>query len=328
MPNHNRILVTGSAGFIGYHLSKNLMEYGYEVVGIDNINDYYDVKLKYSRLINLKKFDDYKHFKIDLKNFNKLQEIVSKLKPKFVVHLAAQAGVRYSLKNPKAYIDNNINCFFNLLETCKKYKISNFIYASSSSVYGNANKKKFKEIDSTDDPRSLYAATKKTNEIIAKSYENIYKINCTGLRFFTVYGPYGRPDMSLFNFTKNILENKKIEIYNKGNHIRDFTYVDDIVDGITKLLDKISKSGNKSKFNKIYNLGNGKPQKLSKYISIIEKELSKKSKKKYLNLQIGDVFKTSADISQAKKDFGYNPKTSIESGIPKFINWYKKFYGY
>lgn len=323
-----QILITGSAGFIGFHLSKNLTSRGYKVTGIDNINDYYDINLKLSRLKILKKNINYSHANFDLKNYNRLNKLISKLKPEFVIHLAAQAGVRYSLENPKAYIENNINCFFNILDVCKNNKVSNFIYASSSSVYGNKNLNKFKESNSTDNPMSLYAATKKTNEIIAKSYENIYRINTTGLRFFTVYGPYGRPDMSLFKFTKQIIENKEIEVFNNGKHIRDFTYIDDIVDGITKLLSKIYKSSNKKKFNKIYNLGNGNPQSLNEYIKIIEKELSKKSKKKYLKLQIGDVYKTSANISQAKKDFGYSPKISIKYGIPQFINWYKNYYGY
>lgn len=322
-----KFLITGSAGFIGYHLSKHLIQNEYEVIGIDNLNNYYDVNLKISRLRSLKKNPTYKHYNIDINNFDKLDKIFDKFKPTFVIHLAAQAGVRYSLKNPKAYIDNNIIGFFNILEQVKKYKVLNFIYASSSSVYGDSNKKNFKESDFTDDPMSLYAATKKTNEIIARSYLNVHKINCTGLRFFTVYGPYGRPDMSLFKFTENIVNNKKIEVFNNGNHIRDFTYIDDIIDGIIKLVNKIINSKDKSIFNKIYNLGNGNPQKLIKYIDIIEKELGKKSKKKFLKLQLGDVHKTSANILEAKKDFGYHPKTSIEIGIPKFISWYKDFYG-
>ena len=321
-----KIIITGSAGFIGYHLSTKLAKSGFEVFGIDNLNSYYDISLKKSRLKTLSQIKNYKHYIVDIRNFYKLNKLIKLIQPEYVIHLAAQAGVRYSITNPDEYIDNNLNGFYNILECSKNIKVKRFIYASSSSVYGSLNKKKFSEDSNTDNPKSLYAATKKSNELISTSYQNIFDVNCTGLRFFTVYGPFGRPDMALFKFTNNILNNQRIEVYNYGNHYRDFTYIDDIVDGIYKLLGKSISSKNVSKLNKIYNLGNGNPQKLSKYIEVIEKNLLKKAKIKFMKMQLGDVPRTSADITMAQKDFGYKPITSIYDGIPKFIKWYKSYY--
>lgn len=321
-----KIIITGSAGFIGYHLSTKLAKSGFEVFGIDNLNSYYDISLKKSRLKTLSQIKNYKHYIVDIRNFYKLNKLIKLIQPEYVIHLAAQAGVRYSITNPDEYIDNNLNGFYNILECSKNIKVKRFIYASSSSVYGSLNKKKFSEDSNTDNPKSLYAATKKSNELISTSYQNIFDVNCTGLRFFTVYGPFGRPDMALFKFTNNILKNQRIEVYNYGNHYRDFTYIDDIVDGIYKLLGKSISSKNVSKLNKIYNLGNGNPQKLSKYIEVIEKNLLKKAKIKFMKMQLGDVPRTSADITMAQKDFGYKPITSIYDGIPKFIKWYKSYY--
>ena len=290
MKNKN-YLITGSAGFIGFHLSKKLLSEGFNVLGVDNLNNYYDQRIKQDRNKILKKYKNYKFNKIDIKDYKKLDRIFRKNSIHGVVNLAAQAGVRYSLKNPRSYIENNINGFFNILELSKKYRIKKFIYASTSSIYGLQKKFPLKENFNTDNPIQLYAATKKSNELMATSYSHLYKMDTVGLRFFTVYGPWGRPDMALFKFTKNILKGKPIEIFNKGKHERDFTYVEDIVDGIHKII--ISK---KSKFgSKIFNIGNGKKIRLLKYVQLIEKNLNKKSKKKFLPLQKGDVIKTHSE---------------------------------
>ena len=315
-------IVTGSAGFIGFHLYLKLLKKGYQVIGIDNLNNYYDVKLKKDRNKILKQYRNYKFQKVDIKNSKKLDNIFQKKKIYCVVHLAAQAGVRYSLINPRSYIDNNILGFFNVLDTLKKYKVKRFIYASTSSIYGLQKKFPLKERFNTDNPIQLYAATKKSNEVMASSYSHLYKINTIGLRFFTVYGPWGRPDMALFKFTKNILKGKKINIFNKGKHIRDFTYVEDIVNGISKII--LSKKVNSG--SKIYNIGNGKKIPLMKYIRLIEKNLMKKSKKKFLSLQKGDVIKTHSDTTFLKKDYNYCPNTSVENGVKKFIEWYISYF--
>ena len=321
MKNKN-YLITGSAGFIGFHLSKKLLSEGFNVLGVDNLNNYYDQKIKQDRNKILKKYKNYKFNKIDIKDYKKLDRIFKKNSIYGVVNLAAQAGVRYSLKNPRSYIENNINGFFNILELSKKYRVKKFIYASTSSIYGLQKKFPLKENFNTDNPIQLYAATKKSNELMATSYSHLYKMDTVGLRFFTVYGPWGRPDMALFKFTKNIIKGKPIEVFNKGKHERDFTYVDDIVNGIFNIIIK-----KKSKFGaKIFNIGNGKKIKLLKYIQLIEKNLSRKSKKQFLPLQKGDVIKTHSDTKLIKKHYNYEAKTEVSYGVKKFIEWYVSYF--
>ena len=333
----SKILVTGSAGFIGFHLSIKLLNMGKEVVGIDNINNYYDPKLKNSRLKILKKYKSFNFYKIDIQNENKLKKVFIKNKIKYVINLAAQAGVRYSLINPKSYINTNIIGFYNILNLSRIYKVKHFVSASTSSVYGALKNLPFKESYSTDHPIQLYAATKKSNEIIAHSYSHIYNIPTTGLRFFTVYGPWGRPDMALFKFTKNILLKKKIEVFNFGKHTRDFTYVEDIVQGIIKSIYNIPKSNKNFNFKKpllsyssapftIYNIGNGKSVKLMKYIREIENYLKIKSKKKFLKLQKGDIQDTHSDLTKIKKKLNYKSTTSVKEGVKKFLDWYLLYY--
>ena len=317
------ILVTGAAGFIGYHLTKKILNKNKEVIGIDNINSYYDVSLKKDRINKLKKNKKFSFYKVDLSNYKKLNNIVKKNKIKIIVHLAAQAGVRYSIKNPRTYFKSNLEGFFNILEVSRHNKIKHLIYASTSSVYGDSKKFPLNENDRTDQPLSFYAATKKSNEIMAHSYSYIYKLPSTGVRFFTVYGPFGRPDMALFKFTKNIINNHPIELFNNGNHLRDFTYVDDIIDGIYSLINKQSK---KTIPYEIFNIGNGTPKKLLEYLKHIEKNLNKISKTKKLPLQVGDVVKTHSNINKLKKYTGYKPKTNIKNGISRFIEWYKDYY--
>mgnify|MGYP001449445436 FL=1 len=321
MKNKN-YLITGSAGFIGFHLSKKLLSEGFNVLGVDNLNNYYDQKIKQDRNNILKKYKNYRFNKIDIKDYKKLDRIFKKNSIHGVVNLAAQAGVRYSLKNPRSYIENNINGFFNILELSKKYRVKKFIYASTSSIYGLQKKFPLKENFNTDNPIQLYAATKKSNELMATSYSHLYKMDTIGLRFFTVYGPWGRPDMALFKFTKNIIKGKPIEVFNKGKHERDFTYVDDIVNGIFNII-----NNKKSRFGaKIFNIGNGKKIKLLKYIQLIEKNLDRKSKKKFLPLQKGDVIKTLSDTKLIKKHYNYQPKTNVSNGVKKFIEWYISYF--
>lgn len=320
------ILVTGCAGFIGYHIALRLLRKKYIVIGIDNINNYYSRKLKIDRINNIRKFCSsnkrkFIFFKLDLNNKNKLENIIKKYKPSKIIHLAAQAGVRYSLIYPEQYLKNNINCFFNILECCRKFKIGSLIFASSSSVYGNLNKKRFSEKDSTDFPIQFYAATKKSNEVMAHAYSSLYQINCIGLRFFTVYGPWGRPDMSIFKFTKNILKNKKIDIYNYGKHKRDFTYIEDLT---TAMFNLVKKKNNK-KFQ-LFNIGNSKPQRLIYLIECLEDILNKKARRNYLGLQKGDVEKTFSNTALLKKYIKFNPKTNLKDGLNQFVNWYKKYY--
>ena len=317
------ILITGSAGFIGYHVTKKILNKNIKVIGIDNINNYYDINLKKNRIKDLKKNKKFFFYKVDLSNYKKIDNIVKNKKIKIIIHLAAQAGVRYSIKNPRIYFKSNLEGFFNILEISRHNNIKHLIYASTSSVYGDSKKFPLSEINRTDEPLSFYAATKKSNEVMAHSYSYIYKLPCTGVRFFTVYGPFGRPDMALFKFTKNILNNHPIELYNKGNHFRDFTYVDDIVDGIYSLIKKQSK---KSIPYEIFNIGNGTPKKLLDYLKHIEKNLNKISKTKKLPLQTGDIVKTHSNINKLKKYTGYKPKTNIKIGIQKFIEWYKDYY--
>ena len=337
------ILVTGSSGFIGFHTVLALLKKGKNVVGIDNINSYYDKKLKISRnkfilnfikRKNLKK--KYNFFKVDISNNKALEKIFKKYKFKEVIHLAAQAGVRYSLLNPSIYIKSNLVGFGNILENSKKYHVKHLIYASSSSVYGDRIKKPFSEKDPVNHPIQLYAATKRSNELMAHSYSHLFNLPTTGIRFFTAYGPWGRPDMALFKFTNNIYKSKIIRVFNKGKHSRDFTYIDDVIDGITKCLKKIPKknkaftsfsdpSASKAPF-RIINIGNGNPVKLKNYIKLIEENIGKKGKKFFLKKQKGDVKDTWANINQAKNVLKYKPKISSQEGVIKFIEWYKLYH--
>jgi len=319
------ILVTGCSGFIGFHLSKKILEKEeYNLIGIDNLNTYYDVELKKSRLKLLKKNKKkFVFYKTDINNYNKVNKIFIKHKISYVIHLAAQAGVRYSIKNPKAYIDSNIMGFFNIINLSKEYKVKHLLFASTSSVYGNSKKFPVNESDKTDTPLTLYAATKKTNEVIAYSYANIYKLNCTALRFFTVYGPYGRPDMAFFKFVDSIYKNKNLELYNSGNHYRDFTYVDDIINAIVLLLDKMP---SKNIPFDVFNIGNGKSVYLKKVIKIIEKKLGIKAKIKNLKLQKGDVVKSHSNLQKLKSKINYKSKIDIEKGLSLYIDWFKKYY--
>ena len=315
------ILVTGCAGFIGFHLCQELLKKkNNKIIGVDNLNNYYDTKLKRDRLNILKKNNNFFFKKINIENYKEINKIFLKNNFKIVIHLAAQAGVRYALKFPEAYIDSNLNGFFNIIELSRLHKINKFLFASSSSVYGTQDNYPTDEKSTSDKPLSLYAATKKSNELIANSYFNIYGFNSISLRFFTVYGPYGRPDMSLFKFTKSIFENKTIELYNNGNHVRDFTYVSDVTKAITKLLNY-----NKSGFE-VFNICGSNPKKLMYFLKIIENTIGKKSKIKKVKMQKGDVYKTHGDIKKLSKAVKFTPKVMIEDGIVKFIEWYKKYY--
>lgn len=316
---NQKYLVTGSAGFIGFHTSLNLLEKGENVVGIDNINDYYDVRLKKDRLDILKKYKNFNFFLGDIADFDLLNDIFEQCNIDIVCNLAAQAGVRYSLTNPFVYQKSNLEGFLNILELSKRYKVKNFVYASSSSVYGKNKKLPFSTDDRVDNPISLYAATKKANELIAHTYSHLFGLPTTGLRFFTVYGPWGRPDMALFLFTKAILNDEPIDVYNNGDMKRDFTYIDDIVSGILSCLEN-------PQSYELLNIGNHRSEHLEHFISIIEDCLGKKAKKQYMPLQPGDVKETYADISRINKLYGYEPKTTIDIGIPKFIEWYRGYY--
>jgi len=330
-----KILVTGTAGFIGYHLATKLLELGHEVVGLDNINDYYDVNLKYARLekLGIKKDEieenrlvisstnpNHKFIKTNLEDAVTLNNLFKTEKFDAVCNLAAQAGVRYSIENPHAYIQSNIVGFMNILEACRNYNVKNLSYASSSSVYGLNKSQPFKVEDKTDTPISLYAATKKSNELMAHTYSHLYGIQTTGLRFFTVYGPWGRPDMAPMLFTDAILNDRAIKVFNHGNMSRDFTYIDDIVDGIIKVI------LNPSDF-KVYNIGNNAPVSLMEFIQTIEKAIGKVATKDFLPMQDGDVESTYADVSGLINDFGYKPDTKLVDGIGEFVKWYKEFYG-
>ena len=319
------ILVTGCAGFIGMHLSLKLVKQGYRVIGIDNLNSYYSTKLKKNRLKNLLNCENFKFFKVDICDSKNLKELFKKNKIDYIIHLAAQAGVRYSLKNPSAYIRNNLNGFYNILEISKLYSIKCLLFASSSSVYGNSKSFPLNENQKTDEPLSLYAATKKSNEILAHSYSYLFNIPIIGLRFFTVYGPWGRPDMSLFIFTKAILKGQAIPLYNDGRMKRDFTYIDDIVTAICKIIKKKPFKKNQIKFQ-LFNIGNSNPVRLINYIKIIAKNLKKKVTYNNLPMQKGDVTKTFSDTRKLQKNIYFKPKTSIENGIKKFVSWYMDYY--
>ncbi len=331
------VLVTGSAGFIGFHLSKELGKQGYRVVGIDNLNDYYDVALKKSRLDILMQMRDFTFCKVDLTDKKGIDDLFGNHDFTFVVNLAAQAGVRYSLINPYAYVDSNLRGFLNILEACRHHDIKHLVYASSSSVYGANRKMPFSVHQNVDHPLSLYAATKKANELMAHTYSSLYNLPTTGLRFFTVYGPYGRPDMALFIFTKAILEGNPIDVYNQGKMKRDFTYIDDIVEGIVRLIPK-SPHG-EPHWNgaapdpatsfapyRIYNIGNSKPVDLLYFIDVLEKAIGKKAKKNFRPIQPGDVEETFADIGDLMREIDFKPATSIELGIEKFVKWYLEYY--
>jgi UDP-glucuronate 4-epimerase len=333
-----KLLLTGAAGFIGFHVAQILLARGDEVVGLDNLNDYYDVTLKQARLAQLQKFPNFRFVKLDVADRPGIAELFAKEKFQRTIHLAAQAGVRYSIENPLAYIDSNVVGFANILEGCRHNKVEHLVYASTSSVYGANTKMPFSVHQNVDHPLSFYAATKKANELMAHTYAHLYGLPVTGLRFFTVYGPWGRPDMALFLFTKNILAGKPIDVFNHGNHRRDFTFVDDIAQGVVRAMDRPAQPNDswdgdapdpatsKAPY-RLYNIGNSSPVELLHYIECIEKNLGKKAQKNLLPLQPGDVPDTSADVEDLVRDVGYRPATSVEEGVRRFIEWYVGYYG-
>jgi UDP-glucuronate 4-epimerase len=331
------VLITGAAGFIGFHLSQKLLARGNKVIGIDNLNDYYDPRLKQARLDQLENQANFEFYKLDLVDRTGIADLFARCQFEKVVNLAAQAGVRYSLKNPHAYVDSNLVGFVNILEGCRHSNVKHLVFASSSSVYGANTKIPFSTHDNVDHPVSLYAASKKANELMAHTYSHLYGLPTTGLRFFTVYGPWGRPDMALFMFTKAILEGRPIDVFNYGQMRRDFTYIDDIVEGVIRVLDKIPQPNPPSLGSvlapgtsyapyKIYNIGNNQPVELTDFIQVIENHLGKKAEKNLLPLQPGDVPETYADIEELEKDIGFKPSTSIEVGISNFLEWYRAYY--
>jgi UDP-glucuronate 4-epimerase len=334
------ILITGSAGFIGYHVSKLMMKKNHIIIGLDNINNYYDVKLKKERIHNLIAYSKRNKFKflfkkLDISDSKPLKRLFTKYKITHVVNLAAQAGVRYSITNPESYVKSNLIGFSNLIHQSQIHKIKHFLYASTSSVYGSNTKLPFKESHLADHPIQFYAATKRSNELIAHAYSTLFRLPTTGLRFFTVYGPWGRPDMALYKFTKNIIENKKIEVFNYGKHERDFTYIDDIAKAVSKLCLKIPKRKNTWKENnpssskapfEIFNIGNNKPVKLMHYIKLIEKNVKKKARIKFLPIQPGDIKNTLSSNDKLKKLINYKPKITAEVGVKRFVDWYKKYH--
>lgn len=339
MKKKQSILLTGCAGFIGFHLAERLLKEGRPVVGLDNLNDYYDVKLKEDRLKLLQKYDQFTFFKASLEDREAVSGLFNAYAFPCVIHLAAQAGVRYSLENPHAYVDANLVGFMNILEGCRHHKVRHLIFASSSSVYGANTRMPFSVHDNVDHPVSLYAATKKANELMAHTYSYLYGLPVTGLRFFTVYGPWGRPDMALFIFTRAILEGKPIMVFNHGKMKRDFTYIDDIVEGVARLIDRIPEPdpswngempdpGSSRAPYRIYNIGNNKPEDLLHFITVLEKELGVKAIKELLPLQPGDVVETYADIDDLYQVTGFKPVTSLEEGIARFVRWYRSYYGY
>lgn len=332
-----KVLVTGAAGFIGFNLSKRLIKEGFEVVGYDNLNDYYDVNLKMDRLKQLEGQAGFRFVKGNLEDRALLEGVFEEEHPDYVINLAAQAGVRYSLENPRAYIDSNIVGFLNILECCRNFGVKHLVFASSSSVYGGNKNLPFSTSDSVDHPISLYAATKKSNELMAHTYSHLFNIPCTGLRFFTVYGPWGRPDMALFLFTKAIDKGEPIKVFNHGKMLRDFTYIDDIVEGVYRVMLHIPEKASEEDMQKdtscsaiapykIYNIGNNNPVTLEHYIEVIEECMGKKAIKEYLPLQAGDVPETYAKVDDLIRDVGFKPDTSVEEGITNFIKWYKEYY--
>ncbi|HZW28295.1 MAG TPA: NAD-dependent epimerase [Trueperaceae bacterium] len=332
------VMVTGAAGFIGYHLAERLLERGDVVVGVDNLNDYYDVRLKEARLERLGRHPSFAFHRVDLADEDALMAVFAASRPAVVVNLAAQAGVRYSLQNPKAYVNSNLVGFANVLEGCRHHGVEHLVYASTSSVYGANTKVPFSVHDNVDHPLSLYAASKKANELMAHTYAHLYRLPCTGLRFFTVYGPWGRPDMALFLFTKAILEGRPIDVFNHGRMSRDFTYVDDIVEGVVRVVDgrpapdpdwsgDHPDPGTSNAPYRVYNIGNSAPVELPRLIEVLERELGREAKKNYLPMQPGDVPATFADVSDLERDFGFRPSTPLEEGVRRFVRWYQEFYG-
>ena len=332
-----RILVTGAAGFIGAAVTKELIQRGDEVIGIDNLNDYYDVQLKRDRLADIGEHSNFRFHKLEIADRQAMETLFKEIRPERVIHLAAQAGVRYSIKNPHAYVDSNLAGFLNILEGCRHNNIEHLVYASSSSVYGANTKMPFSVHDNVDHPLSLYGATKKANELMAHSYSSLYGLPTTGLRFFTVYGPWGRPDMSLFIFTRRIQAGEPIDIFNNGRHKRDFTYIDDIVTGVVRTLDSVAQPnpqwtgeepdpGTSNAPYRLYNIGNNQPVELMRFIEIIENNLGKKAVRNFLPLQPGDVPMTYADVDDLIRDVDYAPSTTIEDGVARFIEWYKNYY--
>ena len=319
-------LITGGAGFIGFHLSRSLLEKGAKVIGFDNLNDYYEVSLKEARLAILEKYEKYTFVKGDLSDNADVFRLFQEYHPQIVVNLGAQAGVRYSIDNPEAYMQSNMMGFFHILEGCRYFPVEHLVYASSSSVYGGNDKVPFSTEDKVDEPVSLYAATKKSNELMAHVYSKLYAIPATGLRFFTVYGPFGRPDMAYYKFTKKIMAGEPIQIYNNGDMYRDFTYIDDIVKGIECILCNPPAKNTKGAYYKLYNIGNNSPEKLMDFISTLEKCLGKEAKKEFLPMQPGDVYRTYADVSDLMRDFDFKPDTTIETGLTRFVEWYREYY--
>ena len=332
-----RVLVTGAAGFIGFHLCARLLDRGEDVLGLDNLNDYYEVGLKIDRIGQIETRRNFKFLKMDISDRSSMSELFSKEEFDVVVNLAAQAGVRYSLLNPHAYIENNITGFLNILEGCRRHPVAHLVFASSSSVYGASTKMPFSVHDNVDHPVSLYGATKKANELMAHAYSNLFNVPCTGLRFFTVYGPWGRPDMVLFIFTKAILEGRPIDVFNYGKMQRDFTYVDDIIEGVVRVMDRVPGPGpgwdsrrpdpaTGSGPYRLYNIGNNNPVELARLIEVLEDCLSKKAERNLLPMQAGDVVATYADVDDLMRDVGFKPSTPIEDGVKKFVEWYRSYY--
>ncbi len=334
-----RILVTGAAGFIGMHVALRLLKDGHTVIGLDNLNDYYDVSLKQARLANIGMPDGFTFYKMDLADWEALNRLFSDHEPEIVINLGAQAGVRYSLENPHSYIDSNVVGFTNILEACRHFGVGHLVYASSSSVYGLNEEMPFHEGQNADHPLALYGATKKANELFAHSYSHLFSLPTTGLRFFTVYGPWGRPDMALFKFTKAILDGQPIDIYNHGNMMRDFTYIDDIVEGVVRAAFRTAApdpdfdaakpdAGTSSAPWRVFNIGNGQPRALMDYITALETALGTVAEKNFLAMQDGDVLNTSADQSRLASWTGFSPRTTITEGVSTFVKWYKVHYGY
>jgi UDP-glucuronate 4-epimerase len=325
----SKILVTGAAGFIGFHVSQKLLDRGETVIGIDNLNDYYDVTLKSDRIAQLKNQDNFQFQYLDLSDRLGMEQLFAQHQPDRVIHLAAQAGVRYSIQNPHAYIDSNIVGFTHILEGCRHHQVKHLVYASSSSVYGTNRTMPFSVDQNVDHPISLYAATKKANELMAHSYSHLYGIPTTGLRFFTVYGPWGRPDMATFSFTKAIFEGRPIDLYNNGKMQRDFTYIDDIVEGVLRVSDRVPVADINQDMSapyRIYNIGHHRPVELLKFVEVLESCIGIKAQRNFLPIQPGDVLATYADITDLKQDVGFEPQTSIEVGLAKFVAWYRSYY--
>jgi len=328
-----KFFITGVAGFIAYHLAKRILVENPEikVIGFDNLNDYYDVRLKHARLDNLRKYDNFTFMQGDLSDKTMINAIFEEYRPEFVVNLAAQAGVRYSITNPQAFINSNIVGFFNIIEACRHYTPTHLVYASSSSVYGANKKTPYSTDNKTDSPISLYAATKKSNELLAYSYAKLYDIKITGLRFFTVYGEYGRPDMAYYSFTEKMVKSEPIQLFNYGDMYRDFTYIDDIIEGVIRVIKKPPESDENGTCHKLYNIGNSKPERLTLFVDTLERVLLEEglisvfTVRELLPMQQGDVYQTFADIEDLERDFGFTPSTSLESGLRQFVKWYKSY---